>query len=90
MWIVWLIGVILSAILVLIWHLCRISDDFKNFHRLPINIVVAILYIIIAFIPILNITFAIIWTFIFFNAIDDYDYCDIKWHFPKWMFKKIQ
>lgn len=90
MWIAWLIGVILNAILVLIWNLCRISEDLKNFHRLPINIIVAILYIIIAFTPILNIIFAFIWTFIFFNALYDYDYRDIKWHFPKWMSKKIQ
>ena len=90
MWIVWLIGVILNTILVLIWNLCRISDSSDKPYRLPVNMIVAILYIIIAFIPILNIPFAFIWTFVFFNAIYDYDYCDIKWYFPKWMSKKIQ
>lgn len=90
MWIAWLIGVFLNAILVLIWNQCRISEDFKNFHRIPVNIVVAILYIILAFIPILNITFALIWTVLFFNAIYDYDYSDVKWNIPKWMTKKIQ
>lgn len=90
MWIAWLIGVSLNAILVLIWNLCRIKDSSDKPHRLPINIVVAILYIIIAFIPILNMPFAFLWIFIFFNAIFDYDYSDIKWYFPKWMSKKIQ
>lgn len=90
MWIAWLIGVILHTILVLIWHLCRISEDRKDFHRLPVNVVAAILYIITAFTPILNITFAFIWAFTFLNAISDYDYSYIKWRFPKWMSKKIQ
>lgn len=88
MWIAWLIGVVLNAILVLIWNLCHVSEDYHNFHRVPINIMVAILYIILALTPILNLTFAFIWAFCFFNAV--YDYLDTKWRFPKWMTKKIQ
>lgn len=88
MWIAWLIGVVLNAIVLLIWNLCRVSEDYHDFHRVPVNIIVAILYIILALTPILNLTFACIWLFCFFNAV--YDYSDIKWRFPKWMTKKIQ
>lgn len=87
MWIAWLIGVFLNAIVLLIWNLCRVSKDHYNFHRVPVNIMVAILYIMLALTPILNISFAFVWTFCFFNTVDDYTY--IKWHLPKWMTKKI-
>lgn len=60
MWIAWLIGVVLNAIVLLIWNLCLVSDDRHNFHRVPINIIVAILYIILALTPILNISFTFI------------------------------
>lgn len=88
MWIAWLIGVVLNAIVLLIWNLYRVSEDNRDFHRIPVNIIVAILYIALVLTPILNITFAFIWTFIFFNAVYDYPYT--KCRFPKWMIKKIQ
>lgn len=88
MWIAWLIGVVLNAIVLLIWNLCHVSKDHYYFHRVPVNIMFAILYITLALTPILNITFAFIWSFIFFCVVDDYPY--IKWRFPKWMTKKIQ
>lgn len=88
MWAAWLIGVILNAIVFLIWNLCRVSKDRNNFHRVPVNVIIAIIYIALALTPILNITFAFIWAFIFFNFADDYP--SIKWRFPKWMTKKIQ
>jgi len=88
MWIAWLIGVVLNAIVLLIWNLYRVSEDYPNFHRVPVKVIVAILYIILALTPILNITFAFIWIFIFFNVAYDYPYT--KCRFPKWMTKKIQ
>lgn len=51
MWIAWLIGVVLNAIVLLIWNLCRVGDYSKDFHRVPVNIMVAILYIILALTP---------------------------------------
>lgn len=88
MWIAWLIGVVLNVIVLLIWNLYRVGDYSKDFHRVSVNIIVAILYIILALTSILNITFAFIWAFIFFNVVDDYLYT--KWRIPKWMTKKIQ
>lgn len=88
MWIAWLIGLTLSSILVLIWSRCYVYNISEKKHRLPVNIIVAILYILLSLIPILNIIHVLIWIFIFLYQIDEYDYSELN--FPKWMTKKIQ
>lgn len=87
MLIAWIIGIILNLILVYVWNHCYITEyEYANF-RIPVNILIAILFIIIALIPILNIISAIIFAMIFGWETDNYD---IEWRFPKWMHKEIK
>lgn len=85
---IWLIGLTLSSILVLIWSQCYVYNISEKKHRLPVNIIVAILYILLSLIPILNIIHVLIWLFVFLYQISEYDYSELDT--PKWMTKKIQ
>lgn len=87
MLIIWVIGIIFNLILVYVWNHCHITEyEYAN-SRIPVNILIAILFIIIALIPILNIISAVIFAFIFGWETDNY--C-IEWQFPKWMTRKIK
>lgn len=87
MLIAWIIGVILNLILVYIWSLYYIEYGEYKGYRIPVNILVAILFIVLALIPIVNILSAILFAIIFKFSIDDYD---IEWRVPKWMTKEIK
>lgn len=87
MLIAWIIGVILNLILVYIWSLCYIEYGEYKGYRIPVNILVAILFIVLALIPILNILSAILFAIIFGCSTD---YYDIEWRVPKWMTKEIK
>lgn len=87
MLIAWIIGVILNLILVYIWNLCYIENGEYTGCRIPVNILVAILFIVLALVPILNILSAILFAIIFGFSTDDYY---IEWRVPKWMTKEIK
>lgn len=85
---VWIIGVILNLILVYIWSRCYVSNN-KNeiMHRVPVNILVAILFVITALLPFTNFI-TVIGFFIMFGCSSNYHY--MEWRFPKWMTKEIK
>lgn len=88
MLIAWIIGIILNIILIYVWNHCYIEeDDEYTGCRIPVNILVVILFIVLALTPIINIISAISFAIIFISIIDDYY---IEWRFPKWMTKKIK
>lgn len=87
MLIAWIIGIIPNLILVYVWNYCYITEHGYENSRIPVNILIAILFIIIALIPILNIISAVIFAMRFKLETDCYD---IEWRFPKWMTKKIK
>lgn len=56
-------------------------------YRIPVNILIVILFIVLALIPILNILSAISFGITFGVSTDDYY---IERRFPKWMTKEIK
>lgn len=50
--ITWFIGVSLSSILVYIWSILYIGDTEWGMHRIPVNTIIAGLYVIFSFIPV--------------------------------------
>lgn len=97
MFIAWFIGLLLNLIVVFLWHCKQIHYVNTKKHtnywgRMRVNILVAILFIITSFVPILNITLATsLWTpLIFLGDMLCDDGCDEKWNFPKWMNKTIK
>lgn len=87
MLIAWIIGVILNLILIYVWSLYYVEHGEYTGCRIPVNILVAILFIVLALIPILNILSAISFGIAFGFSTDDYY---IEWRFPKWMTKEIK
>lgn len=88
MLIAWVIGIILNLILVFIWNSCYIKEygEYTGC-RIPVNILVAILFIVLTLIPVLNIFSAIFFTIVFVLRTECY--C-IEWRVPKWMTKEIK
>lgn len=86
--ITWLIGVILSSILVYIWSILYVGDTKWSIHRIPVNIIIAILYIIFLLTPILNVVHIFVWVQILFACTQKYKYVQLR--FPKWMNNTIR
>lgn len=86
--ITWLIGVILSSILVYIWSILYIGDTEWGMHKIPVNIIIAGLYVIFSFIPVLNIFHLFIWIQILSLRTQRYKYIQLR--LPKWLTKTIK
>lgn len=87
MLLIWIIGVILNLILVYIWSRGYIEYGEYTGCRIPVNILIAILFIVLALIPITNIISAISFAIMFGFSTDNYY---MEWRFPKWMTKTIK
>ena len=83
MLIAWLIGVFLNLTVLYLWYNGKDYDG----ERIPINIIVFILLIILGFTPIVNIVIGVILLVIIFGS---YVHDDIEFKGPKWMIKTIK
>lgn len=92
----WFMGLLLNLLVVFLWR-CRyieyrdINTGNKYWSRMRVNIIIAILFIIISLIPILNIILPIcIWIPLIWMEETVVGGCNDEWRFPKWMTKTIE
>ena len=81
----WLIGLILNLIVVYLWRNSYFYEGGK-YQRIPLNMIVVIIFGVIANIPLLNIAMAITILISFCCAYTD----DLEFRGPKWLSKTFK
>ena len=81
----WLIGLILNLIVVYLWRNSYFYEGGK-YERIPLNMIVVIIFGVIANIPLLNIAMAIAILITFGCAYTD----DLEFRGPKWLSKTFK
>ena len=81
----WLIGLILNLIVVYLWRNSYFYENGK-YERIPLNMIVVIIFVVIANIPLLNIAMALAILISFGCAYTD----DLEFRGPKWLNKTFK
>lgn len=85
MFLYWIIGLILNLIVVYLWRNSYFYENGK-YERIPLNIIVVIIFALIAFIPLLNFAMALAILISFACAYTD----DFEFRGPKWLNKTFK
>lgn len=85
MFLYWLIGLILNLIVVYLWRNSYFYENGK-YERIPLNMIVVIIFVVIANIPLLNISMGLTILISFGCAYTD----DFEFHGPKWLNKTFK